>query len=49
MIKVEIYYNKCDFIDKTPTAILSLKEFEDKFNAGEYPLSNAYHISFIVV
>lgn len=48
MIKVEVYFSKGDFDEGIPTAIISLKEFENMFNGGDYPVSNAYSIRFIV-
>lgn len=49
MIKVEIYEYNFDWENEEPSLVLSLKEFEERFNKRDGEVLNVYKIRFIVV
>lgn len=49
MIKVEFYEGSFDWENKEPKMVLSLKEYEERYNKGDYEVQDVYKIRFIIV
>lgn len=49
MIKVEVYNRWYDWEDEEPTLVLTLKDYQERYNNGDDEVQDAYKIRFIVV
>lgn len=49
MIKVALYEFSYEWENDEPTMVLSLKEFEKKFNEDRFKISDFHRIEFIIV
>lgn len=49
MFKVELYEGSFGWENEEPTMVLSLKEYEERYNKGDYEVQGVYKIRFIIV
>lgn len=49
MIKVEIYKWSYDWENEEPNLVLTLKDYQERYNNGDDEVQGAYKIRFIVV
>lgn len=48
MIKVEIYKFRYDWENEEPTLVLTLKDFQERYNNGDDEVKDAYKIRFVI-
>jgi hypothetical protein len=49
MIKVEIYEGSFDWENEEPKLVLTLKDYQERYNNGDYEVQDVYKIRFVIV